>query len=432
MVNVHAIRASKISRGEKLALHHGIFQLLSPWVDGLTYVTQCPISPGQRYPYKFNITRQEGTLWWHAHISWLRATVHEALIIHPKAGRSFPFPKPAKEVPILLGEWYNGNVVDIEEEGMSKGIVLNISNAYTINGLPGDLYDCSQNHIVVRGKTYLLRLINKILNTQLFFKIANHKMTVVAINAIYTTPYVTDVVVSGPSQTTNVFVKFNQPIGSYYMAATPYASASDTINSDNSTTRGIIVYKGSNSSTPIMPPMPNPYDKPLAHKFVDEHMFMTIDVNLEMCPKNAKCQGLFNNQLSASMNNKSFVFPSNTSMLEALFHNVSGVYTRNFPDEPPVKFDYTYTNISLDLSLIYGPKSTKVKTLKFNSIVEMVLQNTTFFGHRKPPDASPRIWYMHCHLDVHLPWGLGIAFEVENGTTPESTLPPPPLDLPKC
>lgn len=39
---------------------------------------------------------------------------------------------------------------------------------------------------------------------------------------------------------------------------------------------------------------------------------------------------------------------------------------------------------------------------------------------------------MHCHLDVHLPWGLGMAFEVENGPTPDSTLPPPPPDFPQC
>ncbi|XP_009358814.1 laccase-7-like [Pyrus x bretschneideri] len=498
---VHVLNQSPYN----ITIHwHGIFQLLSAWADGPAYVTQCPIRPGQSFTYKFNITGQEGTLWWHAHVSWLRATVHGALIIHPKVGRSFPFPKPAKEVPILLGEWYNGNVVDIEEEALATGIAPNGSNAYTINGLPGDLYDCSQNQTyqlsVVRGKTYLLRLINVALNNQLFFKIANHNMTVVAIDATYTTPYVTDVVVTGPGQTTDVLIKFNQPIGSYFMAATPYASAN--INFDNTTTRGIIVYKGSRSSTPIMPSMPNPRNTPLAHKFftnltglaggpqwvpvplkVDERMFVTISVNLEVCPENATCQGPLFNRLSASMNNESFVLPSNTSMMEAQFNNVSGVYTRDFPDEPPVKFDYTDTNVSFDLSLIYALKSTKVKTLKFNSTVEVVLQNTAFlaienhpmhlhgfnfhvlaqgFGNYNPINDpkkfnfinpqirntigvpvggwavirfqanNPGIWYMHCHLDVHVPWGLGMAFEVENGPTPESTLPPPPLDLPKC
>lgn len=42
------------------------------------------------------------------------------------------------------------------------------------------------------------------------------------------------------------------------------------------------------------------------------------------------------------------------------------------------------------------------------------------------------VWFMHCHLDVHLPWGLATAFAVENGPTPSTTLPPPPLDFPKC
>ncbi|KAL6213064.1 hypothetical protein ACLB2K_012512 [Fragaria x ananassa] len=33
-------------------------------------------------------------LWWHAHVSWLRATVYGALIIHPRSPRSYPFPAP--------------------------------------------------------------------------------------------------------------------------------------------------------------------------------------------------------------------------------------------------------------------------------------------------------------------------------------------------
>lgn len=85
------------------ACRHGVFQLLSGWADGPEFATQCAIRPGKSYTYRFNLTGQEGTLWWHAHVSWLRATVHGALIIRPKYGRSFPFPKPYREVPILLG-----------------------------------------------------------------------------------------------------------------------------------------------------------------------------------------------------------------------------------------------------------------------------------------------------------------------------------------
>lgn len=82
---------------------HGVFQLRSGWADGPEFVTQCPIVPGNKYTYKFTITGQEGTLWWHAHSNWLRATVHGALIIQPRNGQSYPFPKPFREFPILLG-----------------------------------------------------------------------------------------------------------------------------------------------------------------------------------------------------------------------------------------------------------------------------------------------------------------------------------------
>lgn len=97
------------------------------------------------------------------------------------------------------------------------------------------------------------------------------------------------------------------------------------------------------------------------------------------------CQGPLNNRLSASMNNESFQLPTTLSMLEASVYNVSGIYTTDFPDNPPVKFDYTNANISLDLNLIFAPKSTKVKKLKYNSTVEIVLQNTAFLAIENHP-----------------------------------------------
>ena len=54
--------------------------------------------------YNFTVTGQRGTLWWHAHISWLRATVYGPLVILPKLGVPYPFPAPYKEVPVIFGE----------------------------------------------------------------------------------------------------------------------------------------------------------------------------------------------------------------------------------------------------------------------------------------------------------------------------------------
>ncbi|CAL1378921.1 unnamed protein product [Linum trigynum] len=502
---VHAVNLSPYN----ISIHwHGIFQLLSGWADGPNMITQCPIRPGEKYTYKFTVTGQEGTLWWHAHVSTIRATVYGALIIRPKSGNPYPFPKPDREIPILLGEWWNANVVDVEAQAHATGGGPNNSNAYTINGFPGDLYPCSENKTfkvsVEKGKTYLLRIINAALNNQLFFKVANHHFTVVAVDATYTTPYKTDVVLVAPGQTTDVLLQADQPIGSYYMAARPYASAPG-ISFDNTTTRGLIVYEGSSAATAPMPALPAFNDTPTAFTFnsnitslptarhwvpvptkVDKHMYVTVGLGLDRCSTtgNATCQGPNGQRFAASMNNVSFQFPTTISLLQAFHSGVNGVYTTDFPSQPVVKFDYTNaTAVNNDTQSWFVHKGTKVEKLKFNETVELVLQNTAIlvvenhpihlhgfnfhvlaqgFGNYDPVNApkkfnldnpqirntigvpvggwavlrfqanNPGMWFMHCHLDAHLPWGLAMAFEVEDGPTPDTKLPPPPADFPKC
>jgi hypothetical protein len=98
-----AIKAVNLAQYNVTLHWHGLRQLRNGWADGPEFVTQCPIRPGGSYTYRFTIQDQEGTLWWHAHSSWLRATVHGALIIHPKRGLPYPFPKPHSEFPVILG-----------------------------------------------------------------------------------------------------------------------------------------------------------------------------------------------------------------------------------------------------------------------------------------------------------------------------------------
>jgi len=45
---------------------HGHHQVLSPYMDGVPYVTQCPIQPNTVFRYTMNATNG-GTLFWHAH-----------------------------------------------------------------------------------------------------------------------------------------------------------------------------------------------------------------------------------------------------------------------------------------------------------------------------------------------------------------------------
>eukprot|EP00249_Psilotum_nudum_P023255 c28805_g1_i1 orf=439-2145(-) len=484
---------------KNITIHwHGVRQLRTGWSDGPAYITQCPIQPGHTYTYNFTITGQRGTLFWHAHISWLRATVYGALVILPKKGISYPFNQPIKEVPVIIGEWWNTDVEKVIKQALQSGTTPNLSDAYTINGLPGALYNCwaqeSFSLPVVSNQTYLLRIINAGLNGELFFTIANHKMTVVEIDAVYTKTQQTDVLLITPGQTTNVLVTANQPIGRYYMAARPYKSANASL--DNSTTTGIVEYIGSSKSDrPLLPQLPALNDTNLATNFsnslrsldskeyptkvpkqIDRQLFFTVGLARKACQRGKLCQG--GGKLAASVNNISFVLPR-TALLQAHFFNISGVFTADFPDKPPSHFNYTGPQPS-NLQPLTG---TRLSRVPFGSEVQLILQDTSILGIENhpihihgynffivgqgfgnynplthpnsfnlldPPERNtvavpaggwaalrfradnPGVWFLHCHLDVHNSWGLDMAFLVENGPRPRQSLLPPPPDLPSC
>ena len=82
---------------------HGVKQPRNPWSDGPNYITQCPIQAGAKFTQKIILSTEEGTLWWHAHSEWDRATVHGAIIVYPTNGTNYPFSKPHAEFSIILG-----------------------------------------------------------------------------------------------------------------------------------------------------------------------------------------------------------------------------------------------------------------------------------------------------------------------------------------
>ncbi|CAM8970793.1 unnamed protein product [Rhodiola kirilowii] len=490
---------------------HGVRQLNSGWADGPAYVTQCPIQMNQTYTYNFTITGQVGTLFWHAHISWLRSTLHGPIIILPRRNESYPFPTPYKEVTIILGEWFNVDPEAVIAQALQTGGGPNVSDAYTINGLPGPLYNCSSPKDTYRlkvkpGKTYLLRLINAALNDELFFSIANHSLTVVAGDAVYVKPFSTDVIHITPGQTTNVLLKTkpHHPNATFLMTARPYFTGLGTF--DNSTTAGVLQYVSSATQNanatqlPLLKPaLPSinatgfvsnytkkfrslastkfPANVPMT---VDKRFFFTVGLGSSPCPVNNTCQGPNNGtKFQAGVNNVSFIMPSVAILQAHFFHQSRGVYTTDFPTQPPNPFNYTgsppnNTNVSF---------GTRTLVLPFNTSVELVMQDTSILGAESHPlhlhgfnffvvglgfgnfnsssdpatfnlvdpmerntigvpaggwvairflADNPGVWFMHCHLDIHTSWGLRMVWIVLDGPQPSQKLPPPPADLPRC
>lgn len=258
---------------------------------------------------------------------------------------------------------------------------------------------------VESGKTYLLRIINAALNTEFFFKVAGHNFTVVAIDAGYTEPYETDIIVIAPGQTVDALMIADADPGLYYLAAAPYES-DNALPFANITTRGVVEYicnlsaSNYNELTPIMPVMPVSDDFDTTYRFytnitglvrsnspavpleVDEHMFVVYGFGLTACsPSQTKCNATIGS-IAASMNNVSFLFPTKMSLLDAFHRNEPDVYTEDFPDKPSTMFDFTNTTAVTNM---FTTKGTKVKKLKYNSTVEVVLQNTAVIGSENHP-----------------------------------------------
>ncbi|KAI5584504.1 hypothetical protein BDE02_06G086200 [Populus trichocarpa] len=348
---------------------HGIRQLRTGWADGPAYITQCPIQPGQSYVYNFTITGQRGTLLWHAHILWLRATVHGAMVVLPKRGIPYPFPAPHKEVVVVLAEWWKSDTEAVINEALKSGLAPNVSDAHTINGHPGAVSACSSQGgftlPVKSGETYMLRLINAALNEELFFKIAGHKLTVVEVDATYVKPFKTDTVLIAPGQTTNVLVTTNKNTGKYLVAASPFMDAPIAV--DNMTATATLQYSGAlaNSPTTLTTPPPknatavaNQFTNSLrslnSRRFpakvplnVDHNLFFTVGLGVNPCPS---CKAGNGSRVVASINNVTFVMPT-TALLQAHF-STSAVCS-------PLIFLQSHRMFSITLALhlqIYRPK----------------------------------------------------------------------------
>ncbi|KAL5764228.1 hypothetical protein ACOSQ2_016822 [Xanthoceras sorbifolium] len=402
---------------------HNNISIHCGWADGPAYITQCPIQTGQSYVYNFTI---------------LRSTLYGPIIILPKQGTPYPFVKPHKQVPIIFGEWLNADTEAIISQALQTGGGPNVSDAYTINGLPGRLYNCSAK--------------------------ANHTFKVVEVDAVYVKPFDTETLLITPGQTTNVLLntKSHYPSARFLMNARPYVTGLGTF--DNSTVAGILEYEKPPHSRvsigklrlfkPILPPL---NDTSFATNFTNKlHSLASAQFPANV-PQNVDKRFFFTvpngTMFQASVNNISFVMPT-TSLLQSHYSRKSnGVYSPYFPIYLKIQFNYTgtppnNTMVSNGTKLVVLPFNTYILGAKshplhlhgFNFFV--VGQGFGNFDPNKDPakfnlvDPVERnivgVWFMHCHLEVHTSWGLKMAWIVLDGNLPNQKLLPPPADLPKC
>ncbi|KAL6861544.1 hypothetical protein ACP4OV_017244 [Aristida adscensionis] len=445
--------AIEVTEGDSVAVHvvnksphnitihwHGVRQWRNCWADGVPAITQCPILPGRSFTYRFDVAGQEGTLWWHAHVSCLRATLHGALIIRPRHGAaSYPFPKPRREVPVVVGEWWQMDL-DQLDRNMVDGLFADHPRTATINGKLGDIHRgcggaAEDGYVldVVPGETYLLRVVNAALYSEYYLKIAGHSFTVVAADANYVNPYATDVIAVAPGQTVDALVVADAPPGRYYMVALANQSPEPDSQFPVFTARATVRYADVHGDAPAAaaPEMPDQHDtmtsfyfhgnltglrragRPPAPARADERLFVTLGLG-SVCRRGQSCERSGSNEsiIVATMNNVSFQLPAAaaaTPLLEAHYYHAGGVdldgELRELPDRPPVAFNFT------DPGLIpWGPREAPLeptsraaaaRRFRHGAAVEVVFQSTAVMKS----DSNPM--HLHGHDMFVLAQGLG-------------------------
>lgn len=189
-------------------------------------VTQCPISEGDTFQYKFKL-RQYGHTWYHSHYSSQYTDgVAAPLLIHGPHTDEWE-----KEwSPIIISDWYHENAYEAFAEALGVRTPPPI-DALVVNGT-GKNYNTSTGeyyeNTFVPGNKHLIRVINGGTDFHFHFSIDNHVLKVVSADLVPIVPFYTNSLSVGIGQRYSVIVEANQTIsenGAYWMRAEYNSSA---------------------------------------------------------------------------------------------------------------------------------------------------------------------------------------------------------------
>jgi FtsP/CotA-like multicopper oxidase with cupredoxin domain len=137
---------------------HGIFQNGTNHMDGTTGVTQCPIAPGHSFTYRFNVTGQTGTYYYHSHVSMQASDgLVGPMVIHPKGGAKNELQKRPynQDRVVLLSDHYYDLSSELlwkylapgseNDEPVPPSALMNGRNVRTCTDLPNR--NCTSNDL---------------------------------------------------------------------------------------------------------------------------------------------------------------------------------------------------------------------------------------------------------------------------------------------
>ncbi|XP_048317696.2 L-ascorbate oxidase homolog [Ziziphus jujuba] len=159
----------------------GVQQRRNSYQDGV-YGTTCPIPPGKNFTYTLQVKDQIGSFYYFPSLAFHKAAGgFGAIRILSRPRIPVPFPDPAGDYTILIGDWYKTNHQRLKAI-LDGGHRLPFPDGVLINGRGNN----DSTFTVEQGKTYRLRISNVGLQNSLNFRIQGHQMKLVEVEGTHT------------------------------------------------------------------------------------------------------------------------------------------------------------------------------------------------------------------------------------------------------
>ncbi|KAF4628198.1 hypothetical protein G7Y89_g9948 [Cudoniella acicularis] len=217
------------------ALHfHGIYQNGTNWMDGTTGVTQCPISPGRKFRYKFTVAGQSGTYYYHGHQAVQASDgLYGPLVIHSREEKKYQHIAYESDRVVMLQDYYHdlssGLLVSALEPGsesspIPNGALINGMNQRDCSQLPHRMCDnssCTLPHMgLTANAAHRLRFINVGAFAWFQVSVDEHQFAITEADGTDLMPAYDNRLMISPAQRYSVVLNTNQTSGeSFWLRA---------------------------------------------------------------------------------------------------------------------------------------------------------------------------------------------------------------------
>ncbi|XP_047063963.1 L-ascorbate oxidase homolog [Lolium rigidum] len=356
---------------------NGIQQRKNSWQDGVSG-TNCPIPPGQNYTYRMQAKDQIGSFFYYPSLAFHKAAGgFGAIRINSRPRVPVPFPPPADEYTVLIGDWYNATHKALQTT-MDNGTQLPFPDAILINGKGPH---GGANFTVQQGNTYRLRISNVGIQNTLNFMIQDHNVTLVEVEGTHTVQNTYTSLDVHVGQSLSVLVSADRLPRDYHIVVSTRFT-NQTLNST-----AVLHYAGSSFPAWGRPPVVNTSDVDFSLEQArsirtnltasgprpnPQGSYHYGSINVTRTIRLANSAGQVDGKLRYGVNGVSYV-DSDTPLKLADYYNLTGVFKMGGIADEPATTNGTgpnETNTGTELQNV-----TAVMDSDHRSFVEVVFEN---------------------------------------------------------